>query len=77
MISMAPFLKLMVERDLDIKQLSQISGITEHRLASLKYHNTVNQQELDILCRVLNCQPCDLVEVRKSRQGGHWEWIND
>lgn len=75
---MAPLFRLMTERGLDSEQLSQLTDITPSRINSLKYkNNKVNREELDILCRVLKCQPCDLVEFRKTEDGGHWEWVND
>jgi DNA-binding Xre family transcriptional regulator len=68
----------MAEKGLDVEQLSQLTDITETRIKSFKYGFTkVNREELDVLCRVLGCQPCDIIEYRKTVQGGHWEWIND
>ena len=78
MISAAPLLRLMAERELTTEQISQLTDIPVTRVKSFKYGFTmVNQKELDVLCRVLNCQPCDLVEYRKEARGGHWEWIDD
>ena len=77
-ISAFPLFKLMAERGLDVEQLSQLTDITPTRLNSLKYkNNRVNREELDILCCVLTCQPCDLIEFRKEVRGGHWEWVVD
>ena len=77
MISMAPFMRLLAEREIDLEQLSQITEIPINRLNSFKHGSVLNQEELDAICRVLNCQPCDVVEFRKSEASGHWEWIND
>jgi len=77
MISMAPFLRLLVEREIDLEQLSQITQIPNERLTLFKYGTILNQEELDVICRVLNCQPCDVVEFRKEKDSGHWEWVSD
>ena len=78
MISAAPLFRLIAERGIDSEQLSQLTDITPARINSFKYkYIRINSEELDLLCRVLNCQPCDLIEFRKSSDGGHWEWVND
>ena len=77
MITMAPFMKLLAEREIDLPQLSQLTQIPLNRLTSFKYGTLLNQEELDVLCRVLNCQPCDVVEFRKNKDAGHWEWVSD
>lgn len=78
MISAAPLFRLVAERGIDIEQLSQLTDITPSRISSLKYkNNKVNKEELDILCCVLKCQPCDIIEFRKDVRGGHWEWVVD
>ena len=78
MVSTAPLFRLMAERGLDNQSLSQLTDISPSRIKSLKYkYNRINQKELDVLCCVLKCQPCDLVEFRKSVAGGHWEWVVD
>ena len=77
MISMAPFMRLLAEREIDLEQLSQITQIPLNRLTSFKHGSVLNQEELDVICRVLNCQPCDVVEFRKGETSGHWEWVSD
>lgn len=77
MISMAPFMRLLAEREIDLEQLSQITQIPTSRLALFGHGTLLNQQELDIICKFLNCQPCDVVEFRKNKDAGHWEWVSD
>ena len=77
MISMAPFMRLLTEREIDLEQLSQVTQIPLNRLLSFRHGTVLNQEELDVICRVLNCQPCDVVEFRKEKTSGHWEWISD
>ena len=77
MISMAPFMRLLAEREIDLEQLSQITQIPLNRLTSFKHGSVLNQEELDVICRVLNCQPCDVVEFRKGETSGHWAWVSD
>ena len=78
MISAAPLLRLMAERELTAEQISQLTDIPVTRVKSFKYgYSMINRNELDVLCRVLGCQPCDLVEYKKENGGGHWEWVDD
>ena len=78
MITASPLLRYIAEKGLDVEQLSQLTGITPERINSFKYRTgMVNKDELDTLCRVLKCQPCDIVEFRKDVRGGHWEWVDD
>jgi DNA-binding Xre family transcriptional regulator len=77
MISMAPFMRLLAEREIDLEQFSQITQIPINRLAAFNHGTILNQEELDVICHILNCQPCDVVEFRKDKNVGHWEWVND
>lgn len=78
MITAAPLFRLMADKGLDIEQLSQITDIPPTRINSFKYKSgRVNKEELNILCQVLGCQPCDIIEFRKEVRGGHWEWVVD
>ena len=74
---MAPFMRLLVERDITLEQLSQITQIPLKRLTIFRWGTILNKEELDEICRVLNCQPKDVVEFKKENTGGHWEWVND
>lgn len=76
MITMAPFSRLLVERNIDLEQLSQLTQIPYPRLATFRYGVLLNQEELDIMCRILKCQPEDIIVFNKDK-GGHWEWVVD
>lgn len=69
-------MKLLAERGLSLVMLSQISGISMPVLSNLR-RGIFSFKTVDTLCRVLDCQPCDIIEFTKSDRKGHWEWISD
>ena len=76
-ITAAPLKRLMAERNINELQLSQITGLSQQTVSQIKRGKAVTLENLDILCRVLNCQPCDLIEFKKNGSTGHWEWVSD
>ena len=76
-ITAAPFNRLVAERGITVSQLSQATGLSQQTLSQFRNGRAVTFDNLDVLCRTLRCQPCDLVEFFKDGSTGHWEWVND
>ena len=54
---------MMARRHITLKELSERVGITEPNLSILKNNKAkaIRFSTLDALCRVLDCQPADLI----------------
>ena len=57
---------MMAKRKISLKELSEKVGITEANLSILKNNKAkaIRFSTLEALCRVLNCQPADLMEYK-------------
>ena len=76
MINAAPLARLLSEKGLTLSALSQLSGIAISTLAAMIENGTnITQNNLNNLCSLLKCQPCDIIEFTKSETKGHWEWV--
>ena len=76
MINAAPLARLLSEKGLTLSALSQLSGIAISTLAVMIENGTnITQNNLNNLCSLLKCQPCDIIEFTKSETKGHWEWV--
>lgn len=56
--------RVMADRKISLNELSQQVGITNVNLSKLKngHVNAVRFSTLDAICRVLDCQPGDILE---------------
>lgn len=77
MIDSNPFLRLLTERGISMDQIINLSGLDYFEIFSFKNGKNITQEKLDVLCKILNCQPCDLIAFHKSDSTGHWEWVED
>lgn len=67
MISTAPFRKLLVEKDMSLKELSELSGLDYPLLAAVADDGKrLSSKNLNVLCRVLDCQPCDIMRFERN-----------
>ncbi len=76
MITTNPFLQLLVEKNIKLEALSQLTGISMSDLSALKKGRKVTKHNIEAICQVLNCQPSDIIEFTKSETKGHWEWVD-
>lgn len=77
MININPLIRLLAERGLTFSELSQLTNISLHDLSLMKKGKYLTEENLDTLCRILNCQPCDIIEFTKMESKGHWEWVSN
>ena len=75
MININPLIRLLAEKDLTFSELSQLTNISLHDLSLMKNGKFITKENLDTLCRILNCQPCEIIEFTKNEDKGHWEWV--
>ncbi len=59
---------MMAKRKISLKELSEKVGITEANLSILKNNKAkaIRFSTLEALCRVLKCQPADLIEYKEG-----------
>jgi len=74
MITTSPLKKLLAEKSLTVTDLSQLTDIPLSEISAID-RGVLSSENLDTLCRILNCQPCDILEYTKSAKKGHWEWV--
>ncbi|MCQ2329329.1 MAG: helix-turn-helix transcriptional regulator [Paludibacteraceae bacterium] len=60
--------KVMSEREISLGELSDKVGITQANLSILKTGKAraIRFSTLDEICKVLGCQPADILEYRKE-----------
>ena len=64
---------VMAQRKISLNRLSELVGITPANLSILKNEKgkAVRFSTLDALCKVLDCQPGDLMEyIEEDNEGG-------
>lgn len=61
MISAGPFRRLMVERGLTNKLVADACGLPENVIQNFKEDRGLTYRNLNLLCKVLNVQPKDLI----------------
>lgn len=66
MISIAPLRRMLVERELSLKELSRLSGVKYYTLLCMQQGKAVTDGTIDALCRTLGCQPCDIIRYEKN-----------
>jgi putative transcriptional regulator len=79
MISGAPLRRLLVEKDMTLTLLSQVTGIEERTLSLITNGRSITKSNLDKICSTLQCQPCDVIEYIKDDDCitlPHWEFIH-
>jgi DNA-binding Xre family transcriptional regulator len=76
MISGSGLKRLMVEKDLSVELLSQVSGIDCVNIRLLIRGARLSKKVINTLCKTLSCQPCDIIEYTPDdKPKPHWEWI--
>lgn len=77
MINASPLKRLLVEKDLDVPLLMKVTGLCSVTLTKLLNKGEATCRTIDILCRALKCQPCDIIEFTKTKKEGHWEYVTE
>ena len=69
---------MLAKRKMSVTQLSQQVGITMANISILKNGRAkaVKLETLGRICRVLDCQPGDLLEYREEPQGAEKEELS-
>lgn len=62
---------LMAEKGLTTYQIRKQKVIAERVLQKMREDQSVGIKNIDALCRVLDCQPGDLMEYIPDEEGGH------
>lgn len=67
---------MMARRKMSLNELSVRTGITLSNLSFFKNGKSkaVRVQTLDMLCRILDCQPGDILEYRKDEPEENTKW---
>ena len=61
---------MMAKRKISLTELSNKLGMTMANVSNFKNNNVkaVRLSTLDALCRILKCQPCDLLEYKEDKE---------
>jgi DNA-binding Xre family transcriptional regulator len=68
-ISYKKLWKLLIDRDLKKKDLPVLAGISTASVTKLGKNENVNTETLEKLCRALNCDVADIMEMVEEKQG--------
>lgn len=62
---------MMAKRKMSLNELSEKTGITTTNLSILKTNKAkaIRFSTFEVICKVLNCQPSDLLEYRGDTDG--------
>lgn len=58
--------KLLIDKDMKKKDLRQATGISTTSLAKLSKNENINTEILVKICKVLDCDICDIMEVTED-----------
>lgn len=61
MINASPLKRLLVEKEIDRKTFSQIADFKPEEVSFI-FSGKVNEEQLDIICKLFNCQPKDVIK---------------
>lgn len=62
-ISYKKLWKLLIDRDLKKKDLRELAGISPSTIAKLGRNENVNTEVLVKVCKALECDICDVMEI--------------
>lgn len=68
-ISYTPLFKLLIDKGLKKGEFAKLCGISTPTLAKLSKNEYVSMDVLVKICKGLNCQIGDIIEVRNANQG--------
>lgn len=58
--------KILIDKNLKKSDLNKITGISDSTIAKLTKGENVNTEILERICRALNCNIGDIVEIEKE-----------
>lgn len=67
--------RVMADRKMSLKELSERVGIANVNLSKLKTGkvSAIRFSTLEAICDVLDCQPGDILEYQREDKGKEWE----
>lgn len=66
-ISYKKLWKLLIDQDLKKKDLREMAGISPSTIAKLGRNENINTEVIIKICRALNCDICDILEIVESK----------
>jgi DNA-binding Xre family transcriptional regulator len=67
-LNYAPLWKLLIDRNMNKTQLREKAGFSTVTLAKLGKNEPVSLSVIEEICKVLDCQPGDIVENKKTEE---------
>ncbi|MDR1422681.1 MAG: helix-turn-helix transcriptional regulator [Coriobacteriales bacterium] len=58
--------KLLIDKDLNKKRLGELAGISSASITKLGKNETVTTETLEKICRALNCDISDIMEMTED-----------
>ncbi len=62
-ISYNPLFKLLIDKGMKKSELANRTGLSSSTLAKLSHHEYISMDVLVRICRILDCQISDIVEI--------------
>ena len=60
--------KLLIDKNLTKTQLHDLTGLSKSTIAKLSNEENVNTNVLERICKSLDCEISDIVEIKKVRE---------
>ena len=60
--------KLLIDRDMNQKDLQEISGVSSASITKLGKNENVNTEIIDKICVALKCDVSDIMEITEENQ---------
>ena len=67
-ISYKKLWKLLIDKNLKKKDLCELAGISSASVAKLGKSENINTQILVKICKALNCDICDIMEIKTKEE---------
>lgn len=61
--------KLLIDKEINKSDLHKLAGISQSTIAKLAKGKNVNTDVLYRICKALNCDIADIVEINKDERG--------
>lgn len=68
MVSYNKFWKLLIDKQMKKKQLGEMAGISANTIAKMSKNELVSLEVIVKICRALNCDIGDIIEVRHVKE---------
>lgn len=75
MLTIAPLMAILEEKDITQELFSELCGIPPQTLKSMYEGKSISEDNVDRICRTLDVQPHEVLTYTETDPRGHWVWV--